>query len=400
MPHRTMFYGGPIITCNLRDEVEEALVIEDQKILYAGPKSRARCLTDADTAFVDLEGGALLPGFFCGMLDFWQGGIDRRPLAPVFSDAGAMTEVLRRAAVHARKRESSLLSAGVTAFCEAGESGAQGLRALQLTAPDLSATVLLCGEGDGDVPARLVSCGVTGGFGDERVRIVAVRIPVTIDNAGCAARRETWCLRVRSCLGAFLGVQYEPKDPNTLLTCVRAHTAFLRDYPAAAAGRLLLTFPVDARTCDEITQARLRVVVSRRLLRERAGECGFLAQLTKNGASVSFAEDETSVSPLCGVADAASVLSGARPLVDSSVLAALRFATLGGALCASAVEDAGSLEWGKRADLLRLSGDPLSVSAADLRRLGVTAVWRAGRSVSPAPQAHIPAQTSDLCAAV
>ena len=59
MYHRKLYCGGEIITCNLRDEVAEAMVTEDDRILYVGEYREARFLCDADTEVCRMDGGAI-----------------------------------------------------------------------------------------------------------------------------------------------------------------------------------------------------------------------------------------------------------------------------------------------------------------------------------------------------
>ena len=61
MKHKTLYYGGHIITCNLRDEVAEAIVIDEDKILYVGEYETARYLVDHDTEVVHIGGRAIMP---------------------------------------------------------------------------------------------------------------------------------------------------------------------------------------------------------------------------------------------------------------------------------------------------------------------------------------------------
>ncbi len=63
MSHKTLFYNGEIITADKNDTVCEALLIEDDKIVYAGSTNKARCLSKGEAEEVDLCGCAVLPGF-------------------------------------------------------------------------------------------------------------------------------------------------------------------------------------------------------------------------------------------------------------------------------------------------------------------------------------------------
>ena len=57
-------YGGPVITLDGADRVAEALAVEDGVITAVGSRDMILASTDDDTQRIDLDGRALLPGFF------------------------------------------------------------------------------------------------------------------------------------------------------------------------------------------------------------------------------------------------------------------------------------------------------------------------------------------------
>lgn len=59
---KLFFYNGNILTMN-ENKVVEAVVVKDNKILFAGPYELAVRFTDNDTKYIDLKGRTLLPGF-------------------------------------------------------------------------------------------------------------------------------------------------------------------------------------------------------------------------------------------------------------------------------------------------------------------------------------------------
>ena len=63
MTKKTLFYNGQIITVNKNNDVAEAMLIEDDKILCVGKTVEALRLADKYTEWVDLQGCAVLPGF-------------------------------------------------------------------------------------------------------------------------------------------------------------------------------------------------------------------------------------------------------------------------------------------------------------------------------------------------
>ncbi len=63
MSNKIMFYNGEIITADKDNTVCEALLVEDDKIIYAGSTNKARCLAKGEAEEIDLRGCAVLPGF-------------------------------------------------------------------------------------------------------------------------------------------------------------------------------------------------------------------------------------------------------------------------------------------------------------------------------------------------
>lgn len=68
-----IFRGGPIVTVNQHDAVEEAIAIAGNRILYVGSEDDAMSFRGPSTEVVDLKGRALLPGLIeshCHMLSY------------------------------------------------------------------------------------------------------------------------------------------------------------------------------------------------------------------------------------------------------------------------------------------------------------------------------------------
>jgi predicted amidohydrolase YtcJ len=59
-----VYYNGSILTMNDKQAQVEALAVSDGKIAGAGSLAAMKALSDASTRWVDLDGKALLPGFF------------------------------------------------------------------------------------------------------------------------------------------------------------------------------------------------------------------------------------------------------------------------------------------------------------------------------------------------
>ena len=71
----TIFYGGPILTMNEKNEIVEAIVIEKDKIIGVGSKKDMLKLAGDYANKVDLKGKTLLPGLIDGHSHFPNGGV-------------------------------------------------------------------------------------------------------------------------------------------------------------------------------------------------------------------------------------------------------------------------------------------------------------------------------------
>ncbi len=60
---KTLLYNGQIITVNSKDEIADAILFENEKILFVGKTAQALRFADKYTEWVDLHGCAVLPGF-------------------------------------------------------------------------------------------------------------------------------------------------------------------------------------------------------------------------------------------------------------------------------------------------------------------------------------------------
>lgn len=60
---KRIYFGGPINTLNDNNDVVEAVLINDDKIVALGSEAEVMALKDGDTELVDLAGKAMFPGF-------------------------------------------------------------------------------------------------------------------------------------------------------------------------------------------------------------------------------------------------------------------------------------------------------------------------------------------------
>ena len=60
----TIFYGGPIVTVNAKNEEVQALAVQNGKIVAVGTKEAvSKDWQSASTKVIDLKGQTLMPGF-------------------------------------------------------------------------------------------------------------------------------------------------------------------------------------------------------------------------------------------------------------------------------------------------------------------------------------------------
>ncbi len=58
-----IFTGGPVITANRLNAIEEAVAVAGNRIVAVGPIDAVDALRTSSTRVVDLKGRSLLPGF-------------------------------------------------------------------------------------------------------------------------------------------------------------------------------------------------------------------------------------------------------------------------------------------------------------------------------------------------
>jgi len=63
MSKKTMIKNGIVHTVDRSDRIAEALVMEDNKIIYVGSNSGAEKYIDSETAVIDAQGKSVIPGF-------------------------------------------------------------------------------------------------------------------------------------------------------------------------------------------------------------------------------------------------------------------------------------------------------------------------------------------------
>ncbi len=60
---KKLFFNGEVITVNKNFDIENSILIEDEKIVFVGDTEKARCLAGGEAEEINLEHCAVLPGF-------------------------------------------------------------------------------------------------------------------------------------------------------------------------------------------------------------------------------------------------------------------------------------------------------------------------------------------------
>lgn len=100
-PADAIFFGGDIVTMNEKQPQAEAVAVLGGKILYVGDLAEAKKMQGPNTAMVDLQGNALLPGFINADTRFLLKGVveqflDVSPFS--YNDIDDVLEALQKAA--------------------------------------------------------------------------------------------------------------------------------------------------------------------------------------------------------------------------------------------------------------------------------------------------------------
>lgn len=98
-PHsnKKAFINGKIYTVNDKQPLAEAVIVEQNKIVFVGSNEEARKMIDKSTEVIDLHGKLMLPGFIDNHVHFTSGGfylqgIDLRPA----KSTSEFREILRK----------------------------------------------------------------------------------------------------------------------------------------------------------------------------------------------------------------------------------------------------------------------------------------------------------------
>lgn len=105
----TVFINGPIYTCGQdRAARAEALAIYQGRIVAVGRMSEIRKLAGPQTAFIDLQGKAVLPGFIDAHMHLTTAGLRQTGFLLDISTAGSLAEVLEQLRETVKTREPGI----------------------------------------------------------------------------------------------------------------------------------------------------------------------------------------------------------------------------------------------------------------------------------------------------
>ena len=385
---RTLFYNGDILTME-SPRPAEAVLIEGRRIMAVGDLSAIAPLAINGTRIVDLQGGALLPGFVdCGY-SFLSALRRRLPAA-----AGGR-EI--RAAIE--ETWSDYVRHGYTAIGVCGVTSEMMKMFSHAALPYPLWAVADVQETEAVLRAAASSHG--------RVHLQGVYLDLDVrEDGGEATGRLAYCDRavnyaLHAAAAAGLSPVIRAESAAAAEQVIRVARALTRACPAFAATRPVL---LDARALSPLAMEKLREVGGIPCFAAdvipRLGDDILVARSSEEAARLTpYAAARRGGLPftLCGMAggeipDPVSLLSAAvcrrtaRGILlgeneRASVYDALRGLTVHGAWQYHAEHAWGSIRAGMQADLVMMDASPLSLPSAELGSLRCVATWVAGEQV-------------------
>lgn len=385
---RTLFYNGDILTME-SPRPAEAVLTEGRRIMAVGDLSAIAPLAVSGTQIVDLQGGALLPGFVdCGY-SFLTALRRHLPAAATGREIRAAIE----------QTWSEYVRRGYTAIGVCG-ANAQTVKMLSHTA--LPSPIWVAADVQ-EIEDVLRAAASSHG----RVHLQGVYLDLDVrEDGGEATGQLAYCDRaVNYALHAAAAAGLSP--------IVRAESAAAAEQMLRVAGALARACPALAAARPVLLDARSLSPVSMEKMREAGGIPCFAAdvieRLGDDILAVRPPEEAARLTPyaaarrgglpytLCamaggGIPDPLSLLAAAvcrrtsRGILlgegeRASVYDALRGLTVHGAWQYHAEHAWGSIRAGMQADLVMTDRSPLSLPSAALGELRCVATWVAGEQV-------------------
>ena len=384
---RTLFYNGDILTME-SPRPAEAVLTDGRRIMAVGDLSAIAPLAVNGTQIVDLQGGALLPGFVdCGY-SFLTALRRRLP-------AAAGREM--RAAV-----EETWLDYVRLGYTAIGVCGATAEMVKMLSHTALSSPLWVVADVH-ETEAVLRAAASSHG----RVHLQGVYLDLDVrEDGGEATGQLAYCDRavnyaLHAAAAAGLSPIVRAESTAAAEQLLRVARALARVCPALAAARPVL---LDARALSPVAMEKLREVGGIPCFAadviERLGDDILAVRPPEEAARLTpYAAARRGGLPytLCGmtggeIPNPLSLLSAAvcrrtaRGILlgeseRASVYDALRGLTVHGAWQYHAEHAWGSIRAGMQADLVMTDRSPLSQPSADLGEIQCVATWIAGEQV-------------------
>ena len=395
MKHKTLYYGGHIITCNLRDEVAEALVIEDEKILYVGSYETARYLIDADTEIIHIGGRAIIPTFTDSMCRCFA----HFPASE--AEAKNQIEALWERAVRN----------GISCICDDGNGGENAISSYQILLNKKEGIPLRCLSLISDNPTHetgtlatcLSACGVRTGLGNSNFKIGFVRMPIELPKDGKFTLNSPFALFLKHLFSRGLSAQFEPKNKAEAEYALWCTYCIKEKTSSSPNPRIYLPFATENSLINWLRKTGCHVILDADALMSRAtsfadfslsqadeGMPGLppnlriLAEADIPFSFGNFLGKNVTCSPMEILAEAVfgdDLFLSHKTDENLSLQAALRALTFHGAVGALQADICGSLEWGKSADFLLLSASPFGKNKREVKAIHPLRVVLCGKTV-------------------
>ena len=385
---RTLFYNGDILTME-SPRPAQAVLTEGKRILAVGDLSAIAPLAGRGVATVDLQGGALLPGFVdCG-------GSFGRVLRQYLPAGAGVREI--RAAAH--RVLEDYIRCGYSIVCA---GGIDGETAALLARADLPVPLLITAE---LWEMERVLRAAVGSHG--RLRLCGVSLCLDArEDGGEATGRLAYCDRavgyaLHAAAAAGLSPIVRAESAAAVEQLLRVARALSRACPALPAVRPVL---LDARALSPLAAEKLRAVggipcfcadvipllgddiLATRGLEEASRLTPFAAARRVGLPFTLCGADAGQITDPIALLSAAVCRRTARGILlgegeRTGVYDALRGLTVHGAWQYHAEHAWGSIRAGMQADLVLLDRSPLAVSTRELGEIRCMATWIGGEPI-------------------
>ena len=368
MKHKTLYFGGHIITCNLRDEIAEAMVTEDDKILYVGDYDTAHYLVDADTEIIHIGGRAIIPTFADAHYTVFENKLPQNDYESRLEEAYI-----------------SAVGRGFTAFCEEGNAGEKAILALQksLSEKRLPIRVLSLIKDDeahpeGTLATCFSACGISTGFGNSHYKIGQYQMPIEAQNRDAFSLGTPFAQFLKHLLSHRISVEFKPKSRAEAEYALWCLFYLEKEANRFLSTKIYLPFSADEEILFLLAKTKTQVIIPVEALLEASNQreeilenLAFYQEKNIPFSFSGFTSKQSFVSPFVLLSSLASKLSKESQieLYYKHLKTMLRAMTLHGAIAVMQEEISGSLEWGKSADFLLLSASPFATSSAEMKNI-------------------------------